>query len=89
MKLPNLGIVKLHKDLINSNSDSSSSRYMAIGTFYVASTILLYFTFTDHSLVNTLWETYIITFALTYLGSKGVSTITDIKKGKPKDEPTE
>lgn len=81
MKMPNIGF---HKDLINSKSDSSSSRYMAIGTFYVASIALLYFTFTNPEMVNTLWETYIITFALTYLGSKGVTTLKEIQqKEKP------
>ena len=65
-----------HKELITPTSTISSSRYLAVMTWYVASWILIYLTVKTTVLPTDIYLAYIGTFVLGYIGSKGIATFS-------------
>ena len=68
-------VIQYHKQLISSNSRTSSARYMALGAFYVSSWIMVYMAIKSPELFVQVFFAYIGTFTAGYIGGKAVAAI--------------
>ena len=66
-------IFKFHRDLITPTSTISSSRYIALMSFYVSSWMLGYIAWKTKVLPSELYIAYASIYVLGYLGSKGIA----------------
>ena len=73
-------LLTFHKDLVTPTSKVSSSRYIALGAFYVSSWMLMYLTWKTTILPSEIFFAYIATFAASYLGGKGLAVLSEKKQ---------
>lgn len=74
-------IVDYHKELISSDTRTSSARFMALGAFYVSSWIMVWLAATNPTTLAQVFGFYIGTFTAAYLGGKLVASLNkDVKQ---------
>lgn len=73
-------IINFHKQLIKPNSSASSSRYVALLTFYTSTGLIIYTSIIKSGVPFDLLALYVSVFSAVYVSSKTVGLINTAMK---------